>query len=335
MNNNINQIFHFEKRKLLINKPLSISFICVLLLTILIAIFSYLLHETNIANEVTNLQKEQILSSYNEEILELNQLLNSPFIIDGEKKIYIDRINKLEFYLSNNIIENECIEYESNSFFKNSNSLCTSYMFFVFTAMYIPLILISLWISIYIFNDVSNGMIKNIVASGIEKKYIYKGKLIFQLFLNLIIVSIVFVITFLIGVFEIDTNLILKIKENYFLINACIFYIIQIIGEFMVLCVCSIFFDLLIILFKNILYSVSFIVALMCFGFVFSLFIQKYIDIHSLTGIYSVDQFLPIINIKYYFEYIQPFSIVIFMTYIILSILALKLNEFLFQKSFS
>lgn len=335
MSNNTNKIFNFEKRKLLINKPLAISFISILVLSILVIIIAYFVHETSIANEVTSLQKEQILSSYSEEILELNQSLKSPLIEDAEKEIYIDRINKLEFLLSNNIIENEFIEYESNSFFKNSNYLCTSFMFYVFTAMYIPLIIFSLLISIYIFNDVSNGMIKNIVASGISKKSVYRGKLLFQLFLNLIIVSMVFVVTFLIGAFEIDTSLILKVNGNYFLINACVFYIIQVIGELIILCVCSIFFDSLIIILKNILYSISFIITLICFNFVCGLFIQKYIDINSFNGIYSVDQFLPIINIKYYLEYIQSLSLLIGIIYIAISILIIKINEFLFQKSFT
>ena len=133
---NIYKIFNFEKRKLFSNKSLIILFSSVFIITIMIIMMSFLAFETNIVNEVTHLQKEQILLSYNEEIIELNELLNSPFIDDAEKNIYLDKIIKLEFYISNNIVEYECIEYESNTLFKYSNNLCVSFMFYFLISIY-------------------------------------------------------------------------------------------------------------------------------------------------------------------------------------------------------
>lgn len=177
-------------------------------------------------------------------------------------------------------------------------------------------------------------MIKNLLASGIEKKNVFKGKILFQFLSNLTLVSIVFVFTFLIGVFEIKSNMIVKINGNYAIINSCLFYLIQVCGELLILCALSIFLDFIVIIFKNVLYSCSFLVALYAFTFLLSSLIQKYIDISASTNLISSDQCLPFLNIKYYLENLQYFSAVIIIIYIILSIFLIKINEVLFEKSF-
>ncbi len=329
------KILNFEKRKLLSNKSFLILIICVIFITICISIFSFLIIETNVVHDVTDLQKDHILLSYKEEIVKYKELLESPLLKEVEKKIYLDRINKYEFFIKNDIIEYECIEFIPNSLFKYSNNLGVSFMLYLITILFIPLIIYTFLISIYVFSDVANGMIKNIVASGISKKSIYKGKLLFQITLNLIVVLAVFIIVLLIGILNIDAKLILKINSTYYLVNALLFLVLQIIGLFFILCLCSIFFNFIISIFKNSLYSTTSILILLCFAFLCSLMIQKYIDINSLEGIYSVDQFIPILNIKYYFEYIQPMSILIILIHIVISLIVIKINEIIFEKCFS
>lgn len=335
MKSDIKKILDFEKAKLKVNKSLLKLFLIIFITLFIIVIITFIFHNSFELETVTETQKEIILASYEDDIKKMNELLKSPDIFDSQKQMYLERIKKLEFYLDNNIVEHECIEYESNSLFKYSNNISISFMFYILISMYIPLILFSLLISIYVFYDVSNGMIKNIIASGIDKKNVYKGKLLLQFLINLIIIGIILILSLMIGIFKADTNLIIEVQNKYYLVNAIGYYFIQIIGLLFVLCVCSVFFDMIIIIFKNVIYVISFISFLVFLMFLASLIISKYIDIHSLEKIYYTDQFLPFINIKYYFEYLQPHTILIILAYLILLVIIIKLNELFFKRSFT
>lgn len=324
------KIFKFEYQKLLGNKILFFTLFgsIIILITTLIVIFSV----ASFSSPNQSITKEQVLSGYQVNLNRINEELEDEELSEYHKQNLRIEKNKLEFFLLTQTIENEYLDITDSGRKLNIHQ-GTSLMFYLFNSTYILILLFAIFISIYTFLfDIQSGTIKNILASKETRKNVFLGKFAFQMSVVYGVLFIALFIAIIFGLQSPQAEFLVSINGNYFALNCLTSFLFQSIGLILLVIIVSLITNLLILITRNITYTISIIFWLILGLFLFYLFMEKSIEIGNLNNVVNPADYTLFINIEYFYRYTQLRTFFWTLGYSILAIIIYVIQKSKFQK---
>jgi len=324
------KIFKFEYRRLSENKILFFTLIgsIIIIISILIMIFSF----TSFSSPNQSITKEQVLSGYQVNLNRINEELEDEELSDYHKQNLRTENNKLEFLLLTQTIENEYLDITDSGRKLNIHQ-GTSMMFYIFNSIYILILLFAVFISIYTFLfDIQSGTIKNILASEETRKNVFLGKFAFQMSAVYGVLLISLFIAIIFGLQSPQAEFLVSINGDYYALNCLTSFLFQSIGLIILVLVVSLITNLLILVTRNLTYTISIIFWLILGLFLFYLFMEKSIEISNLNNVVNPADYTLFINIEYFYRYTQLRTLFWTLGYSIFAIIIYIMQKSKFQK---
>jgi len=324
------KIFKFEYQKLTENKILFFTLIgsIIIIISVLIVIFSF----TSFSSPNQSLTKDQILSGYQVNLDRINEELENEELSDYHKQNLRIEKNKLEFLLLTQTIENEYLDI-TDSGRKLNIYQGTSMMFYIFNSIYILILLFAVFISIYTFLfDIQSGTIKNILASEETRKNVFLGKFAFQMSAVFGVLFIALFIAIIFGLQSPQAKFLVSLNGDYYALNCLTSFLFQSIGLIILVLVVSLITNLLILVTRNLTYTISIIFWLILGLFLFYLFMEKSIEISNLNNVVNPADYTLFINIEYFYRYTQLRTFFWTLGYSIFAIIIYIMQKSKFQK---
>lgn len=324
------KIFKFEYQKLRGNKTLFFTLIgsIIIIISTLIMIFSF----TSFSSPNQSITKEQVLSGYQVNLNRINEELEDEELSDYHKQNLRIEKNKLEFLLLTQTIENEYLDITDSGRKLNIHQ-GTSLMFYLFNSTYILILLFAVFISIYTFLfDIQSGTIKNILASEETRKNVFLGKFAFQMSAVYGVLFIALFIAIIFGLQSPHAEFLVSINGDYYALNCLTSFLFQSIGLIILVLVVSLITNLLILITRNLTYTISIIFWLILGLFLFYLFMEKSIEISNLNNVVNPADYTLFINIEYFYRYTQLRTFYWTLGYSIFAIIIYIIQKRKFQK---
>lgn len=326
MNNDIKKVFKFEVNKFKQNKILFRIFLTFLIVLPLFLIITYFFQEDNTTPNKSAFEREQIILNYQDELVTIQEKLDNHKYSVYELNGLINKKEKLEYLIATNTIDDD---YLTNGDSKNFNYFGITLANFFFHLSYIVLILLAIFLPIYTFLiDVNNGTFKNILASPIKRKDLFKGKLLFQIVILFGVTLLFILIPTFFGLLSIDAKYLVATNNGYTALNCYSRLLGSFVGLFILLATILIIMDFVVILSKSILLSVTFPIVLI----IICATIKSYID--HVGGI-SVDKsgyLIPFLNVFYAFDVYNINTLYIAICYLTFIILMYLLTKKIYKK---
>ena len=205
--------------------------------------------------------KESIIAVYKERLVESEELL---LIWEKDASITKERIESLRynmelwrFFILTNTTERDYLDIR-RPLDKIEMYEPTILMLYIFEAMFILSIVLSIILSVYTFGlDITDGTMKNIIGSKEQRNKILFGKLGFQLSINCGIIILLTALACLIGVFKVDASFLVYEFGGFHSINCLVSVLIGAIGLIIVTTIISLVVNCLLVKTKNKLLSIS------------------------------------------------------------------------------
>ncbi|MFU8792831.1 MAG: hypothetical protein ACNA7K_02295 [Acholeplasmataceae bacterium] len=240
--------------------------------------------------------------------------------------------NKLEFLLLTQTIENEYLDITDSGRKLNIHQ-GTSLMFYLFNSTYILILLFTVFISIYTFLfDIQSGTIKNILASEETRKNVFLGKFAFQMSAVYGVLFIALFIAIIFGLQSPQAEFLVSINGDYYALNCLTSFLFQSMGLIILVLVVSLITNLLILITRNLTYTISIIFWLILGLFLFYLFMEKSIEIGNLNNVVNPADYALFINIEYFYRYTQLRTFFWTLGYSIFAIIFYIIQKRKFQK---
>lgn len=255
---------------------------------------------TKKALEIPLFNREDLMLSYQDEIIRLRALLESYSLSNEQLKSITMRINELDFYLKSNTCEYDYI-FATNILARNPLYESTFFSFnfltfyFIFAFMFIPLYSTSV---IYANSGISS---KNVLMSKFSRKELLLGKYAYLLFFCGCIAFFFFTLGLIILPFTDMPQILIYLFGRYYALDVVIVYISLFIAVSIISILLVFLTNLMSFILNNFYYGLVLSICIVLTLLIIFLFTANAIpNMESIAGANDVAMYIPIISLLYF-----------------------------------